>query len=106
MCEGIPKGASPLCVVVGEGFSGEGPHRKGPSSERVFGYFLHEQKVTRGVGPKAPFNKRCGGEAPKRLISPMIQLSPELSGLLQNVGVLRLLADAHQLPSCLPIFSS
>src|SRR5699024_4809746 len=26
---------------------GEGPHRKGPSPVRVFGYFLHEQKVTR-----------------------------------------------------------
>src|SRR5699024_555527 len=49
---GKPKGASPLCVVAGEGYIGEGPHRKGPAPMRVFGYFLHEQKVTRGPGVK------------------------------------------------------
>ena len=32
---GIPKGASPLCVVAGVGSIGEGPHRKGPSPMRV-----------------------------------------------------------------------
>ena len=52
---GIQRGAfTPLCVVAGVGFIGEGPHRKGPAPMRVFGYFLHEQKVTRGVGLKAP----------------------------------------------------
>ena len=45
---------APLCVVSGEGYIGEGPHRKGPFPMRVFGYFLHEQKVTRGTGLKAP----------------------------------------------------
>ena len=54
MLGGIPKGASPLCVVAGVGFIGEGPHRKGPAPMRVFGYFLHEQKVTQGTGLKAP----------------------------------------------------
>ena len=44
---------APLCVVVGEGYIGEGPHRKGPFPMRVFGYFLHEQKVTRVRAGKA-----------------------------------------------------
>ena len=44
----------PRCVVVGVGFIGEGPHRKGPAPMRVFGYFLHEQKVTRGSGVEPP----------------------------------------------------
>ena len=44
----------PLCVVAGVGSIGEGPHRKGPAPVRVFGYFLHEQKVTQGTGLKAP----------------------------------------------------
>ena len=51
---GNPKGASPLCVVVGEGYIGEGPHRKGPAPMRPFGYFSGEGKVPRGTGPEAP----------------------------------------------------
>ena len=51
---GIPKGASPLCVVAGEGYIGEGPHRKGPAPMRLFGYFLSAQKVTRGPGAEPP----------------------------------------------------
>ena len=52
---GYPKGdARPLCVVVGEGYIGEGPHRKGPFPMRAFAYFSHEGKVGRGTGLKAP----------------------------------------------------
>ena len=51
---GIPKGASPLCVVVGEGYIGEGPHRKGPAPMRPFGYFSGEGKVPRGSGAEPP----------------------------------------------------
>ena len=51
---GIPKGASPLCVVAGVGFIGEGPHRKGPAPMRPFAYFSGEGKVGRGVGLEAP----------------------------------------------------
>ena len=54
LMRGIPKGASPLCVVVGVGFIGEGPHRKGPAPMRAFAYFSHERKVGRGPGLKAP----------------------------------------------------
>src|SRR5699024_555163 len=43
---GIQWGACPPCVVAGVGYIGEGPHRTGPAPMRVFGYFLHEQKVT------------------------------------------------------------
>ena len=49
---GIQRGRCPLCVVVGVGFIGEGPHRKGPFPMRFFGYFLSVQKVTRGSGVK------------------------------------------------------
>ena len=61
---GNPKGASPLCVVAGEGYIGEGPHRKGPAPMRVFGYFLHEQKVTRGPGVKPPKLPGSGAGGP------------------------------------------
>ena len=48
LCGGFQRGAgAPLCVVADEGVTGEKPHRKGFSPVRVFGYFLHEQKVTR-----------------------------------------------------------
>src|SRR5699024_585162 len=48
VCGGFQRGAcAPLCVVAGEGSIGEGPHRKGPSPMRFFGYFLSVQKVTR-----------------------------------------------------------
>ena len=51
MLGGNPKGAgAPLCVVVGVGYIGEGPHRKGPFPLRFLGYFLSVQKVTRGSG--------------------------------------------------------
>ena len=51
---GIPKGASPLCVVAGAGFIGEGPHRKGPAPMRPFAYFSGEGKVGRGPGAEPP----------------------------------------------------
>ena len=52
---GIQRGTGvPLCVVVGVGFIGEGPHRKGPAPMRLFGYFLSAQKVTRGSGVEPP----------------------------------------------------
>src|SRR5699024_9358141 len=50
---GIPKGASPLCVVVGGGFlRGRGSRNTLPL-KRVFVYFLHEQQVTRVRAGKA-----------------------------------------------------
>ena len=55
ICGGFQRGAcAPLCVVVGEGYIREGPHRKGPSLVRLFGYFFGVEKVTRGVGLEAP----------------------------------------------------
>src|SRR5699024_6849205 len=45
---------APLCVVAEEGSIREGPHRKGPSLMRLFGYFFGVEKVTRGVGPGRP----------------------------------------------------
>ena len=53
MLGGFQRGRCPLCVVVGVGYIGEGPRRKGPFPMRVFGYFLHEQKVTRVRAEKA-----------------------------------------------------
>ena len=65
---GIPKGASPLCVVAGVGFIGEGPHRKGPAPMRLFGYFLSAQKVTQGPGAEPPksFGKKHVSPPPAR----------------------------------------
>ena len=66
LCGGIQRGAcAPLCVVAGVGFIREGPHRKGPSLVRLFGHFLSAQKVTRGVGPGRPHEKRSRGGAPE-----------------------------------------
>ena len=64
---GFQRGAcAPLCVVAEEGGHGGGnPIERVSPPVCVFGYFLHKQKVTRGVGPKAPLNKRCGGETPE-----------------------------------------
>ena len=42
----------------GIGFSGKGGNRNPPFPERVFGYFLHEQKVTQGVGMESPHGWR------------------------------------------------
>ena len=67
---GVSKGGAgaPLCVVVGEGSTGEGPHRKGPSPVRAFAYFSHEGKVGRGPGLKAPqgFGKKHVSFPPAR----------------------------------------
>ena len=65
---GIPKGASPLCVVVGEGYIGEGPHQKGPAPMRPFGYFSGEGKVSRGSGAEPPqgFGKKHVSFPPAR----------------------------------------
>ena len=54
MLGGIQRGRCPLCVVVGVGYIGEGPHRKGPFPMRAFAYFSHERKVGRGAGVKPP----------------------------------------------------
>ena len=48
---------APLCVVAEEGYIREGPHRRGPSLMRLFGYFFGVEKVTRGVGPGRPHRK-------------------------------------------------
>ena len=45
---------APLCAVAGKEYIREGPHRKGPSLMRLFGYFFGVEKVTRGVGPGRP----------------------------------------------------
>ena len=51
LCGGFQRGAcAPLCVVAGEGYIREGPHRKGPSLMRPFGYFSGEGTVPRGMG--------------------------------------------------------
>ena len=56
---GIPKGASPLCVVVGGGFlRGRGSRNTLPL-KRAFGYFSHERKVTRGPGAEPPQRLRA-----------------------------------------------
>ena len=66
LCGGIQRGAcAPLCVVAGVGSTREGPHRKGPSLVRLFGHFLSVQKVTRGVGPGRPHEKRYGAGGPE-----------------------------------------
>ena len=75
LCGGIQRGAcAPLCVVVGEGYIREGPHRKGPSLMRFFGHFLSAQKVTRvwageaqdlrGTEVKPPKNEVWGPKGP------------------------------------------
>ena len=45
----VSKGRAEALPLVGQerGFSRRGPNRKGPLLERVFAYFLHEQKVRR-----------------------------------------------------------
>ena len=72
LCGGIQRGAcAPLCVVVGEGFIREGPHRKGPSLMRFFGHFLSAQKVTRGMGPGRPHTPGIRGRSPRKLSNRM-----------------------------------
>ena len=65
--------AAPSLVVVGVGSIREGPHRKGPSLVRLFGYFFGVEKVTRGTGAeptlnpgpgRSPEKKRCGTRRP------------------------------------------
>ena len=57
LCGGFQRGAcAPLCVVVGEGYIREGPHRKGPSLMRLFGHFFGVEKVTRGTGAEPPIS--------------------------------------------------
>ena len=65
--------AAPSLVVAGEGYIREGPHRKGPSLVRLFGYFFGVEKVTRGTGAeptlnpgpgRSPEKKRCGTRRP------------------------------------------
>ncbi len=65
LCGGFQRGAcAPLCVVVGEGYIREGPHRKGPSLMRLFGHFFGVEKVTRGTGAEPPQKSRVwAGEA-------------------------------------------
>src|SRR5699024_2504652 len=65
---GIPKGASPLCVVAGVGYIGEGPHRNGPFPMRPFAYFSGEGKVGRGTRAKPPnsFGKKYVSPPPAR----------------------------------------
>ena len=64
---GVSKGglAPPFVSLRKRGSRGRNPIERVSPPVCVFGYFLHKQKVTRGVGPKAPLNKRCGGETPE-----------------------------------------
>ena len=58
--------AAPSLVVVGVGSIREGPHRKGPSLVRLFGYFFGVEKVTRGTGLEAPKGLGYGGGTPEK----------------------------------------
>ena len=51
---GNPKGASPLCVVAGVVYIGEGPHRKGPLPYAVFWLLFVRTKSNPGSGGGAP----------------------------------------------------
>ena len=63
---GIPKGASPFVSSRKRGSRGRNPIERVSPPVRVFGYFLHEQKVTRGPGVKPPKLPGFGGGAPAR----------------------------------------
>src|SRR5699024_8234171 len=63
---GIPKGASPLCVVVGEGYIGEGPHRKGFSSRACFWLLFARAKSNSGHGGETPETPGVRGRSPER----------------------------------------
>src|SRR5699024_558337 len=66
ICGGFQRGAgAPLCVVAGEGSIREGPHRKGPSLMRLFGYFLSAQKGTRVWVGEAKDLRGTGAEPPR-----------------------------------------
>ena len=62
--------AAPSLVVVGEGYIREGPHRKGPSLVRLFGYFFGVEKVTRGTGAEPLLTPDPGRSPGKRGVGP------------------------------------
>ena len=51
---GIQRGRAPFVSSRKRGSRGRNPIERVSPPVRVFGYFLHEQKVTRGTGPEAP----------------------------------------------------
>ena len=58
--------APPFVSSRKRGSRGRNPIERVSPSVRVFGYFLHEQKVTQGPGLKAPNVPGYGGEAPEK----------------------------------------
>ena len=58
--------ASPFVSSRKRGSRGRNPIERVSPPVRVFGYFLHEQKVTQGTGVKPPKPPGSGGGAPAR----------------------------------------
>ena len=58
--------APPFVSSRKRGSRGRNPIERVSPSVRVFGYFLHEQKVTQGPGLKAPNVPGSGGGAPEK----------------------------------------
>ena len=68
---GIPKGASPLCVVAEEGVTGEKPHRKGFSLRACFCLLFPRGKSRSGCGAEGPMVLRAQPRQQKNLSSPL-----------------------------------
>src|SRR5699024_4765891 len=51
---GLQRGQAPFVSSRKRGSRGRNPSERVSPSVHAFGYFLHEQKVTRGAGPEAP----------------------------------------------------
>ena len=64
---GIPKGASPLCVVAEEGVTGEKPHRKGFSSRACFWLLFARAKSNSGSGGETPETPGVRGRRPRNV---------------------------------------
>ena len=68
---GIPKGASPLCVVAEEGVTGEKPHRKGFSLRACFCLLFPRGKSRSGCGAEGPMVLRAQPPATKKPLIPI-----------------------------------
>ena len=92
---GIPKGASPLCVVAEEGVTGEKPHRKGFSSRACFWLLFARAKSNPGFGGEAPEKRdppKSFREQLRQIIVPDQILHPDFcqdSGYPQVRGIAR-----------------
>ena len=53
---GIQRGRAPFVSSRKRGSRGRNPIERVSPSVRAFAYFFHEEKVGRGVGPKAPWS--------------------------------------------------